>query len=60
MIKSMVLVNDDIVRPQRNVVQLQDLQTKLIFVKQELEPIQESWAKYGCSIMIDGWSDMKQ
>ncbi len=40
MIKSMVLVNVDIVGPQRNVVQLQDLQTKLIVVKQDLEPIQ--------------------
>jgi hypothetical protein len=29
-------------------------------MNQDLEPIQSSWAKYGCSIMIDGWSDMKQ
>jgi hypothetical protein len=48
MIKSMVLVNDDIVKPQKNVVQVQGLQTKLIIVKQGLEPIQSSWAKYGC------------
>jgi hypothetical protein len=38
MIKSMVLVNNDIVRPQRNVVQVQGLQIKLIVVKQDLEP----------------------
>jgi len=29
-------------------------------VKQNLEPIQASWTKYGCSIMTDGWNDMKQ
>jgi len=29
-------------------------------MKQDLEPIQSSWAKYGCSIIIDCWSDMKQ
>ncbi len=40
MIKSMVLVNDNIERPQRNVVQVQGLQTKLIVVKEDLEPIQ--------------------
>jgi hypothetical protein len=39
---------------------MQGLQTNLIVVKQDLESIQSSWAKYGCSIMIDGWSDMKQ
>ncbi len=36
------------------------LQVEVAAVKQDLEPIQAFWTKYGCSIMTDGWSDMKQ
>jgi hypothetical protein len=30
------------------------------YVTQDLKLIQASWAKYGNSIMINGWNDMKQ
>jgi hypothetical protein len=33
---------------------------QVTIVKQDLEPIQASWTKYGCSILIDGWNDMKE
>ncbi|XP_058003663.1 uncharacterized protein LOC110645316 [Hevea brasiliensis] len=29
-------------------------------VKNELKSYEEEWAKYGCSIMADGWTDKKQ
>jgi hypothetical protein len=39
---------------------VQGLQAEMIGMKQDLEPIQASWIKYGSSIMTDGWNDMKQ
>jgi hypothetical protein len=36
------------------------LQVEVADVKQDLELIQAFWTKYGCSIMTDGWNDMKQ
>jgi hypothetical protein len=60
MICAMVLVNDVFDKPHRDAIHVQGLQTKMTIVKGDLEPIQISWTKYGCSIMIDGWSDMKQ
>jgi hypothetical protein len=32
----------------------------MVTVTQDLKLIQASWAKYGNSIMINGWNDMKQ
>jgi hypothetical protein len=42
----------------------EDLQTNLLHdevqnVIIDLEPLKQSWRKYGCNIVSDGWSDMK-
>jgi hypothetical protein len=60
LIRAMALVNDVFDGPQRNAIFVQVLQLEVVVVKQDLEPIQASWTKYGRSIMIDGWNDMKQ
>jgi hypothetical protein len=61
MICAMALVNDVFDdEPQKYAIRVQGLQAEMTTMKQDLEPIQVSWTKYGCSIMIDGWSDMKQ
>jgi hypothetical protein len=54
MIRVMALVNDVFDGPQRNAIFVQVLQLEVVVVKQDLEPIQASWTKYGRSIMIDG------
>jgi hypothetical protein len=59
MIRVMALVNDVFDGPHRNAIFVQVLQVEVVVVKQDLEPIQASWTKYGHSIMIDGWNDMK-
>ncbi len=60
MIRAMALVNDVFDEPQRDAICMRGLQAEVIAMKQDLEPIQASWTKYGCSIMINGWSDMKE
>lgn len=60
MIRVVALVNDIFDRPWRDAIHVQVLQVEVAAVKRNLEPIQAFWTKYGCSIMIDGWSDMKQ
>jgi hypothetical protein len=59
MIHAMAFVNDVFDRPWRNAIRVQGLQAEVVAVKQELKPTQASWTKYECSIMIDGWNDMK-
>jgi len=59
MIRVVALVNDVFDEPRKDAIRVQGLQAEVATVKRNLEPIQASWTKYGCSIMIDGWSDMK-
>ncbi len=60
MIHAMALVNDVFDKPQKDAIRVQGLQVEMTVMKQDLEPLQASWTNYGCSIMIDNWSDMKQ
>ncbi len=60
MIHVVALVNDVFDKPQKYAIHVQGLQAEVASIKWNLKPIQASWTKYGCSIMIDGWNDMKQ
>ena len=46
--------------PTREHLRTSHLEEEFQSVMQRLEPIRSSWKKYGCSILTDGWTDMKK
>ncbi|XP_021650225.2 uncharacterized protein LOC110642453 [Hevea brasiliensis] len=46
--------------PRFHEVRVPLLNEEVAEVKDSLKSYEEEWAKYGCSIMVDGWTDKKQ
>ncbi|XP_058002223.1 uncharacterized protein LOC110636882 [Hevea brasiliensis] len=46
--------------PSFHEVRVPLLNEEVVEVKNSLKSYEEEWAKYGCSIMADGWTDKKQ
>ena len=46
--------------PSYETLRTKELKAEVIDIEKELAPIRAAWARYGCTIMCDGWSDAKR
>ena len=46
--------------PSSETLRTRELQKEKICIEHQLEFLKETWKKYGCSILCDGWSDVRQ
>ena len=51
---------DDFHSPNRESLRGSHLHDEVEAVQKHLQPLKDSWRKYGCSIIMDGWSDLKK
>ena len=44
--------------PSGETLRQRELKKEKISIEAQIEPLKETWTKYGCTVLCDGWSDI--